>query len=478
MTADDVVPSRCKPLKTKGHPIIPARRCAIVDAVEAEGAGMSSWCGSTPPRSRELPLTIAGHADLLESLLLRDALDFEEPTLEPPLGSGAYKVGAFEQGRHINFDRVPEYWAKDLPVNVGQNNFGTIRYEYFRERQIAFEAFKSGVFTFREDATSIIWAKGYDFPAVQDGRVKRETIPDQGPRGAQGWYFNSRRDKFKDPRIREALGLCFDFEWTNQNIMFGYFTRTFSFFQNTPMAATGKPEGDELALLQSFKGRVSDAVFDDAYFPPKSDGSGQDRALLGRAFKMLQEAGCKRDGTVLKLPDGQPFTIEFLDDSSSLERHTAPFIKNLRLLGIEANFRVVDSAQFQSRTQSFDFDIVTRNNGASFTPGEALRLLYGSTAATTPGSLNLTGTADPVVDALIDKALVAESRPELTAICRALDRVLRAKHIWVPMWNLPVHWLAFWDMFERPPQPPKYDPGVLSTWWVNPAKVARLNLPG
>ncbi len=473
MRAADVVFS-LDLLKSKGHPIY---RTALrhLDAAEAEGDGVV-MVRLNPARSRELPLTVAGLP--IFSKAYYTAHDFEEPTLQAPLGSSAYKVGRLEQGRFIAFDRVPDYWAKDLPITVGQGNFDTIRYEYYRERQVAFEAFKTGAFTYREDATSIIWAKGYDFPAANDGRVKRETIPIQGPRSIQGWWFNTRRDKFKDARIREALGEAFDFEWTNQNIMFGLYTRTTSYFQNTPMAATGTPGPDEVALLEPFRGKVSDAVFGEVPVPPKSDGSGQDRALLGRAFKRLQEAGCKRDGAVLKLPDGQPFTIEFLDFSGALERHTAPFIKNLRLLGIDASYRIVDAAQYQSRTQTFDFDVVVQNYGGSFTPGESLRIEFGSEAAKTPGSQNLTGVADPVVDALIEKALVAGTRPELDTICRALDRVLRVGHYWVPMWNLPAHWLAYWDLYARPATPPKYDPGVLSTWWTDPDKAARLKLPG
>ncbi len=461
-------------LKTKGHPQYRAL-LRHLDGAEAETDGVVT-VHLNPDRSRELHLTVAGLP--IFSKAYYTAHSFEEPTLEPPLGSGPYGVGPFEQGRHISFNRVPDYWGRDLPVNAGQNNFDTIRYEYFRERQVAFEAFKSGVFTYREDKTSIIWAKGYDFPAAQDNRVKRETVPRRGPVEVQGWYFNTRRDKFKDPRIREALGLAFDFEWTNRTLMFGYYSRTSSYFQNTPMAATGKPGPDELALLEPFRGKLPDAVFGEVPVPPVSDGSGQDRALLGRAFKMLGEAGCKRDGSVLHLPDGQPFTIEFLDSSSALERHTSPYIKNLRLLGVEASFRAVDPAQYQSRTQTFDFDVVVQNHGGATTPGEGLRLQFGSDAARTPGSPNLTGLADPVVDALIEQALVADTRDKLTVICRALDRVLRVGHTWVPMWNLPAYWLAYWDMYDRPRTAPKTDPGVLSTWWADAAKAKRLNLPG
>lgn len=473
MTAADVVFSLTT-LKAKGHPVY---RTSLrhLDAVQQEGDGIVT-VRFNPARSRELPLLVAALPVLSKAYYATH--DFEDPSLEVPLGSSAYKVGRFEQGRFIGFDRVPDYWAKDLPVTAGQGNFDTIRYEYFRERQVAFEAFKTGVFTFREDATSIIWAKGYDFPAANDGRVKRETIPDLGPRSIQGWWFNTRRPQFQDARVREALGYCFDFEWTNQNIMFGLYTRTNSYFQNTPMAASGSPDADELKLLEPFRGKVSDAVFGEVVTPPKSDGSGQDRALLSRASKLLNEAGCKRDGSILKLPDGTPFRIEFLDFSGALERHTAPFIKNLRLLGIDATYRVVDSAQYQSRIQTFDFDIVVQNYSGSFTPGEGLRVQFGSEAARTPGSQNLTGVADPVIDALIEKALVAGSRVELNTICRALDRVLRTGRYWVPMFHLPAHWLAYWDLYSRPATPPKFDPGVLSTWWTDPDKAAKLKLPG
>lgn len=473
LTAADVVFS-ISTLKAKGHPLY---RAALrhLETIEQDGDG-TVVARFNPARSRELPLLVAALPILSKTHYATH--DFEDPTLEIPLGSSAYKVGRFEQGRFIAFDRVPDYWAKDLPVMVGQGNFNTIRYEYFRERQVAFEAFKTGVFTFREDATSIIWAKGYDFPAANDGRVKRETIPDLGPRSIQGWWFNTRRPQFKDARVREALGYCFDFEWTNQNIMFGLYTRTSSFFQGTSMAASGSPDAAELELLEPFRSRLSDAVFGEVPTPPKSDGSGQDRALLSRASKLLNEAGCKRDGSVLRLPDGDPFRIEFLDFSGALERHTAPFIKNLRLLGIDAAYRVVDPAQYQSRLQSFDYDVVTQNYSGSFTPGEGLRVQFGSEAARTPGSQNLTGVADAVIDALIEKALVAESRPALNTICRALDRVLRTGRYCIPMFHLPAHWLAYWDLYSRPATPPKFDPGVLSTWWTDPDKAAKLKMPG
>ena len=465
-------------IKTQGHPIY-RKTLEELDSAEAEADDILTVRFS-PKRSRDLPLVVAGMP--IFSQAYYTARPFDESTLDPPLGSSGYKVGKFEQGRYISFDRVKDFWAKDLPVNVGQGNFDTIRYEYFRERQVGFEAFKSGAFTFHEEATSIIWMTGYNFPAVIDGRVKKETVPDEAPRGSQGWYFNTRRDKFRDARVREAIGLAFDFEWTNKNITFGLFKRTTSYFENSPLAAQGKPGPDELALLEPFREKVPAEVFGEVYVPPVSDGSGQDRALLQRASKLLSDAGCRREGSALKLPGGQAFEFEFLDSSGSLERHTNPFIKNLKLLGIDAKYRVVDSAQYQKRVQEYDFDIMSVRHGGTLTPGEGMQGVYGSQAAKIPGQQNFPGISDPVVDALVDKVLQAGSRAELTTICRALDRVLRSGRYWVPMWNSPNHWLAYWDIFQRPAQSPKYIPStynsvVLGTWWYDAEKARRIK-PG
>ncbi|RYB06118.1 extracellular solute-binding protein [Lichenibacterium ramalinae] len=461
-------------LKTKGHPNLRTGLRHVLGA-SALADGVLEVTLS-PDRTRETHLTVAGLPIFSEAFYT--AQPFDQTTLTPPLGSSAYRVGTFDQGRTIAFDRVKDYWAKDLPINRGQGNFDQIRYEYYRERQVGFEAFKSGSTTFHEDATSINWAKGYDFPAAQDGRVQRRTVPSEAPSSIQGWWLNTRREQFKDARVRQALGCCFDFQWTNKNIMFGLYSRTVSYFQNTPMMAEGRPGPDELAVLEPFRGKVPDAVFGDAVLPPVSDGSGQDRALLGQAFKLLQAAGCKRDGTVLKLPSGEPFRIEFLDFGGALERHTQPFIRNLQLLGIDARFRVVDAAQYQSRLNTFDFDVITLNRGGDSTPGEGLRISYGSEAARQDGSQNFTGTSDPTVDALIERALQAKTRAELTTVCRALDRVLRASYYWVPMWNKPDHWLAYWDQFGWPAHTPKLDPGVLSTWWFDEGKAKQLKARG
>lgn len=471
LTAADVVFSLTT-LKSKGHPTI-RQELRDLESVTADGTDVVVRLA--PTRSRDLPLIVARQP--IFSAAYYAAKPFDETTLDPPLGSGAYKVGRFEQGRFITFDRVPNYWGANLAVNVGQNNFDHIRIEYFSDRNVAFEAFKAGQFTTHEEFTASIWAKGYDFPAFTEGRVKREEIPDENISGIQGWFFNTRRPAFQDPRVRQAIGEAFDFVWTNANLMYGAYQRTQSFFENSDMKAKGVPSAAERALLEPFSEKLPPAVFGEAYVPPKSDGSGQDRALLRNGMELLQKAGLSRSDGVMKLPNGQPLSIEFLDFSSALERHTQPFIKNLRLIGIDARLRIVDAAQYRQRLENFDFDVVTQRLTMAYSPGEELRALFGSESAGIPGSRNLVGVADPVVDALIAKALVATTRDELVTICRALDRVLRANFYWVPHWYKPTHWIAQWDVFGKPPRAPKFDTGILSTWWYDPAKAAKIGLP-
>jgi microcin C transport system substrate-binding protein len=469
LTAEDVA-SSFNLLKSKGHPRISQSLRLMTGAVaEADDLVRVTFA---PERARDLPLLVAG-LPIFQAAYYK-TYDFEAATLEAPPGSGPYRVGRFEVGRYIAFERVKDYWAADLPVNVGQNNFDEIRFEYFRDRQVAFEAFKAGAFTFREEFTARIWATGYDFPALAEGKVKRETLPDATPLGMQGWFFNLRRDKFRDPRVREAIGLAFDFEWINANVMYGAYKRTASYFENSELKATGHPSAEEAALLEPFRGRVPDEVFGEPYTPPRSDGSGQDRALLRRANELLTQAGCRRDGNVLKLPSGEPLTIEFLDFQPTLQPHTQPFIKNLALLGIQATSRIVDAAQYQRREEEFDFDMTVRSYAMSPTPGETLRQVFGSASAATRGSNNLAGISDPVVDALLEKVLTGETRPALTAACRALDRVVRAGRYWVPMWYRGTHPIAYWDVFGHPEASPTYDLGAPATWWYESDKARRM----
>jgi microcin C transport system substrate-binding protein len=457
-------------LKTKGHPNI---ALSLRDVTGAREDGPDAVVVTfAKGRSRTLPLMVAGLP--IFSKAYYATREFDAATLESPLGCGAYKVGRFEVGRFIVFERVADYWGAELPVNAGHNNFDRIRYEYFRDEEARFQAFTSGIIVFREEFTSRTWATRYTFPAFTEGRVKREIVPDETPSGTQGWLFNLRRDVFKDARIREALGLAFDFEWTNANVMFASYARTRSYFGNSEMEAKGLPQGRERELLEGLRGRVPDEVFGEPFSPPVSDGSGQDRNLLRRASQMLAAAGCKRERDRLLTPAGRPFEFEFLDRDERLQPHTQPFIKNLRLLGIDARPRVVDPSQYQLRLNDFDFDIVSSRTVMSLTPGEGLRLMFGSTAANTRGSSNIAGIADPAIDTLLDAVIAADTRSELYAACRALDRVLRAGRYWVPAWHKPESWLAYWDMFGRPEKLPRYGHGAPGIWWHDADKARRI----
>jgi microcin C transport system substrate-binding protein len=468
LTAQDAAFS-LRLLRDKGHPSISEVIRPMTDA-RAEG-DETLVITFAEGRARDLPLFVVQLPIFSASYYAKR--DFEAASLEAPLGSGAYRVGAVDPGRSIGLDRVPDYWAADLAVTAGQNNFDAIRYEYFRDRTVAFEAFKSGAFTFREEFTARVWATGYDFPAATEGRVIRQTVPDARPSGTQGWWINTRREPFHDPRIREAIGLCFDFEWSNRNLMYGAYTRTASFFENSDLKATGKPSAEELALLEPIKD-LPPEVFAEAWTPPVSDGSGQDRALLKRADALLREAGCTRQGSGLLLPGGKPLSIEFLDDDPVFQAVTQPFIRNLGLLGIKASHRTVDPSQYQARVNDFDFDVTSRRFAGGVTPGTELRELYGSKAAATPGSNNLSGVADPAIDALLTAIADAKSRAALTTACKALDRVLRARRLWVPMWYSGAHRLALWDVYGRPANPPKYDLGAPGTWWFDADKAKRI----
>lgn len=457
-------------LKEKGHPTI---SLVLHDLAEAKAEDEATLLVRfAPGRSRDLPLVVAQLP--IFSAASFEGRDFEAPTLQALLGSGPYRVGRMDIGRSIELERVSDYWAADLPVTIGQNNFDQIRYEYFRDRQVAFEAFKSGAFTYRQEYTARVWATGYDFPAMREGRVRRETIPDASPPAIQGWYFNTRRDAFKDPRVREAIGLCFDFEWTNRSAMFGAYTRTNSYFEKSDLMAKGLPSAEELALLDPLREKLPAEVFGEPWMATASDGSGQDRTLLKRASDLFKEAGCTREGTTLLLPGGKPFEIEFLDNDPVFEPIVQPFIKNLGLLGIRARQRVVDASQYQARVRDFDFDVTVRASGADPTPGPEIRETYGSRAAAAKGSSNLAGISDPAIDAILEKVVNAASRAELTIACRALDRVLRAGCYWIPMWYSSNYRLALWDVYGRPEAPPKYGLGVPSLWWFDETKARKI----
>jgi microcin C transport system substrate-binding protein len=460
-------------LKEKGHPLIIVQ---LRDMVKAEAIDDATLIVTfAEKRARDVPLYVAGLPIFSQAYYA--ARPFDESTLDTPLGSGPYKVGKFEVNRFIEYERVKDWWAADLPVCRGSYNFDIVRYEFYRDRDVAFEGFTGKNYLFREEFTSRIWATRYDFPAVKDGRVKLETLPDQLPSGGQGWFINTRRDKFRDPRVREALVYAFDFEWTNKTVMYGAYARTRSPFQNSDMVAEGPPSADELKLLEPFRGQVPDEVFGEPFSPPVSDGSGQDRALLRKAQQLLQDAGLGIKDGKRRLPSGEVFTIEFLLDEPSFQPHHATFIKNLGQLGIDASVRLIDAVQFRARVEDFDFDITVERLSMSPTPGDSLRPYFTSQSAATKGSYNLAGVANPAIDALVDKAIGAETRTDLTTACRALDRVFRAGRYWIPQWYRSTHPIAYWDQFSHPEKPPRYAQGVGApdNWWYDAAKAAKLD---
>ena len=421
---------------------------------------------------RDLPLTVATLP--IFSKAYYTTRPFEETTLDAPLGSGPYLVDSLAQGRTIVYRRNPDYWAKDLPVNRGRWNFDKIRFEYFRDRTPAMEAFKAGTYDFREEFTAKVWATEYDFPAIRAGKVKKEVLADETPSGTQGFFLNTRREALKDPLVRQALDLAFDFEWSNRNMFYDQYTRTQSFFENSAMKAEGEPSEAERTLMAGLGVPVSDAALGPAYLPAQSDGSGQDRNLLLKAGKLLDEAGWTVKNGVRVNAQGEPLKLEILMFEQAFERIAAPYVKNLKLLGIDASIRMVDPAQYQQRLKDFDFDITTERYQMRNTPGVELRSYFGSAAAKMDGSLNLAGISDPAVDALIERVIAAKSREELNTAARALDRVLRAGHYWVPHWYKASNTIAYWDKFSRPATKPRFDRGILDTWWYDEAKAAKL----
>jgi microcin C transport system substrate-binding protein len=473
LTAQDVAFSLTA-LKEKGHPLIVVQLRDMLNAEAPDDATVVVTFAEK--RGRDVPLYAASLP--IFSKAYYATRPFEESTLDIPLGSGPYKVGKFEVNRYVEFERVKDWWAADLAVNRGAYNFDIVRYEFYRDRDVAFEGFTAKNYLFREEFTARIWATRYDFPAIKDGRVKREILPDETPSGGQGWMLNTRLAKFKDPRVREALGNAFDFEWTNKTVMYGAYARTCSPFQNSDMVAVGPPSPEELKLLEPFRGQVPDEVFGAPYVPPVSDGSGQDRALLRKASQLLNETGYViKDGKRV-LPNGEAFTVEFLLDEPSFQPHHATFIKNLGQIGVDASIRLIDAVQYRAREEAFDFEVTVQRMSMSATPGDSLRPYFSSQAAATKGSYNLAGVANPAIDALIEKAIGAETRADLTFACRALDRVFRAGRYWVPQWYRASHPVAYWDVFDHPTIVPRYQfdassVGERMLWWYDAAKAAK-----
>jgi microcin C transport system substrate-binding protein len=466
VTAEDVIFS-LEVLKEKGLPFYRAYYKNVVKA-EADGERRVKFTFDDTT-NRELPL-ILGQMPILPKHYYEE-VEFDRTTLEPPLGSGPYRVESLEPGRNIVYQRVKDYWGADLPVNRGSNNFDEIRYEYYRDSNVALEAFKAGGYDIRIENTSKFWATAYTGPVFDAGWIVTEEIPHELGTGMQGFAFNTRRPLFQDPKVRQALAYAFDFEWTNRTIMYGQYDRTESYFSNTELAAEGLPSEAELELLEPFRDQLPEEVFTAVYQAPSTEGEGGIRQNLRTALGLLREAGWSVEDGRLVNPQGQPFGFEILLNGPSFERHTLPFIQNLKRLGIEATVRAVDPAQYQNRMNDFDFDMTVESFGQSLSPGNEQREYWSSEAAGIRGSRNTIGVSDPVVDHLVDRIIEAPTREDLVTATRALDRVLLWGHYVIPHWHSRIFRVAYWDKFERPETNPPYGLPLLS-WWVDPVKVS------
>lgn len=437
---------------------------------------------------RDVIETVGGLPIFQKQWFIDNDAGLDESRLEPAIGSGPYMLDSYDVNEQIVYRRNPDYWGADLPLGIGQYNFDTIRVEYFGDSIAAFEGFKAGAYTFRNENSSKTWATGYDFPAINDGIAVQRELPDGTLATGQSFVMNLRRDKFQDIRVREAIGLMFNFEWSNEALFYGAYARIHSFWENSDLAATGVPGADEVAVLQPLvdAGLLAPEILtDNAVMAPASWTRGRDqqrkpqldRANARAASALLDAAGWNVGDDGMRRKDGQILRVEFLEASPTFDRVVNPFVENLRAIGIDAVYERVDPAQYTDRTRSFDFDIITDQFPMAYEPGAGLRQYFGAETADV-SVFNAMGLKDPAVDRLIDIVTKAETQAELTTAVKALDRVLRARKFWVPQWFKDAHTVAYFDMFDHPDPLPPYDPGFLTFWWVDPAKEAALKASG
>jgi len=431
---------------------------------------------------RDLPADMGGLPVLSKAHYLANNLDLEESSMTPFLGSGPYVLDTFEAGKTVSYRRNPDYWGKGLPISKGTANFDTIRIEYYGDYDAAFEAFKGGSYTFRNEASSLTWTQKYDFPAVQSGVIKKVELPSGAKASGQAFVFNLRRDKFSDPRVREAIGLMFNFEWSNATLFGSLYARINSVWENSWLQADGAPSPEEVAILQPLvdEGLLDASILTEpAVMAPVSGDRQLDRSNLRRASALLDEAGWEVGSDGLRRKDGQVLTVEFLNDSPSFDRVINPYVENLKSLGIDARMTRVDNAQMEARTRppEYDFDIVTGNARSGYISGSELKQYYGSETADV-SAFNIYGLKSPAVDKLIDVVMASQSLDDLTVATKALDRVLRVERFWVPQWFKDKHTLAYYDVFEHPEVLPPYALGELDFWWYNADKAAALKASG
>ena len=428
---------------------------------------------------RDLINTVGGLPIFSEKYFTDNKVDFEASTLTPALGSGPYILDKVDVGKQIIYKKNATYWGNDLPINKGRYNFNKFRIEYFADYNSAFEGFKAGTYTFRNEASSKLWATGYDFPALEKNWVKKTTLPDGNLSSGQSFVINLRREKFQNIKVRKAIGLMFNFEWSNSTLFYGLYERINSFWDNSDLKASGLPTNQELKILSKYKSILDANNFSEEVFTfPKSSLKQLDRKNLRQASKLLDDAGWEvSDDGLRRNAEGKTLDIEILNDSQAFDRIINPYIENLKKLGINAVNTKIDNAQMTDRRRKFDFDILVGFLSTQLTPGSELEQYFGSESADF-SIFNLTGIKDQGVDAIIKEVRAAESREQLGFAIRALDRILRNKVIWVPQWFKNKHTIAYYDMYEHPKALPQYDIGVLDTWWINSDKYNDLKEKG
>jgi microcin C transport system substrate-binding protein len=466
VTAEDVAWT-FETLRTKGRPFY-GQYYADITSVSVEGPRRVVFHFKSAA-NRELPLILGQMPVLPKHWWV--GRDFDKPLTDPPLGSGAYRVGKYEFGRTLSMERVQDVWSKDLPVMRGLGNFDTRRTEYFRDSTVEMEAFKAGQVDFRVENVSKQWATGYDFPAVQKGLVKKEALPHQLPTGMQGFGMNTRRALFKDVRVRHALAMAFDFEWANANLFYGAYTRTKSYFSNSDLASSGIPEGDELALLDKYRDQLPPDLFTKPFPLPVSDGSGNNREALHGALALLEQAGWKVRDEKLVDANGQPFSFEILLAQPTFERVALPYVQWLARLGIEARVRTVDPAQYERLVDTYDYDMIVVGFDETESPGNEQTGYWTCDSVKPEGGWNLMGVCNPVIDDLVHQLVSAPDRAHLVVDTRALDRVLLDSWYVVPQWHLQSVWVAYWNRFGRPDKPVRTGL-AFDSWWVDPVRAA------
>jgi microcin C transport system substrate-binding protein len=466
VTAEDVAWTY-RTLLSQGRP---ALRIQFADVKDVEVTGERRLVYHfRSNENRELPLLVGGLPVLPKHFF--DGRDFSRPLTDPPIGSGPYRIASFDMGRDMTFQRNPDWWARDLPTGKGTNNFDRVRIDYYRDLTVSMEAFKAGQVDLRSENTAARWATAYDFPAVQRGLVIKYDFRHHLPTGLQGWAMNTRRKVFADPRVRHALGLVYDFEWANKNLFYGNYTRTSSYFENSDLASSGIPQGDELKLLEPFRQELPPALFTQPFTLPVTDGSGNNREQLKQALELMQQAGWQVKDRKLVDANGQQMSFTILLDDPSYERVALPYMQDIQRLGIDVRVRTVDPAQYQHVTDDFDFDMLLYIYPEGDVPGNELRDYFSCASANAQGSANVPGVCDPAVDALIEKVVTAQARPTLLTAARALDRVLLWRWYMVPNYDNQKFHVAWWDRFGHPDKPIR-EGFNFDTWWVDAAKAA------